>query len=66
MLAFLCALVTIFVTPTAPRAQQQTKPPGAEPVPEPAIPGILAAFDKYEVVAMPEAHEQKDLDDRLC
>ena len=45
------------------RPQQQTKPPGAEPILEPAIQGILAAFDKYEVVAMPEAHDQKDLDD---
>ena len=31
--------------------------------PEPAIPAILAAFDRYEVVAMPEAHGNKDLDD---
>ena len=63
LLALLSALITIIVTPSATRAQQQTKPSGAEPVPQPAIPGILAAFDKYEVVAMPEAHGQKDLDD---
>jgi hypothetical protein len=31
--------------------------------PEPAIPAILALFDRYEVVAMPEAHGNKDLDD---
>lgn len=43
--------------------QQQVKPTGAEPIPEPAVPAILAAFDKYEVVAMPEAHGTKDLDD---
>jgi hypothetical protein len=30
----------------------QAMAPGADPVPEPAIPAILAAFDKYEVVAM--------------
>ncbi|HEX3684228.1 MAG TPA: hypothetical protein VHU83_16965 [Bryobacteraceae bacterium] len=30
---------------------------------EPAVPAILAAFDKYEVVAMPAAHGDKDLDD---
>ena len=34
-----------------------------EPMPEPALPAILAAFDKYEVVGMPEAHGLKDLDD---
>jgi hypothetical protein len=34
-----------------------------EPVPQPAIPAILAAFDKYEVVGMSEAHRMKDEDD---
>lgn len=42
---------------------QQAKPGGAEPVPEAAIPAILAAFDKYEVVAMPHGHGLQDLDD---
>src|SRR5215475_4090892 len=36
---------------------------GAEPVPQPAIPAILAAFDKYEIVGMSEAHRMKDVDD---
>jgi hypothetical protein len=45
------------------QAQQQAKPTGSEPTPEPAVPAILAAFDKYEVVAMPEAHGMKDVDD---
>lgn len=63
LLALLSGLITITVRPTATRAQQQIKPSGAEPVPQPAIPSILDAFDKYEVVAMPEAHGQKDLDD---
>jgi hypothetical protein len=36
---------------------------GSEPSPEPAVPAILAAFDKYEVVGMPEAHGFKDVDD---
>jgi len=39
------------------------KPTGAEPKPEPAVSAIFAAFDKYEVVGMPEAHGMKDLDD---
>jgi hypothetical protein len=64
----LCAvtlLITIAVIPTTSRAQAQqpSKPPGSEPFPEPAAAAILAAFDKYEVVAMPEAHGMKDIDD---
>jgi hypothetical protein len=31
--------------------------------PEPAIPAILKAFDTFEVVAMPAAHGEKDIDD---
>jgi hypothetical protein len=31
--------------------------------PEPAIPSIIKAFETYEVVAMPAAHGQKDIDD---
>lgn len=48
-----------------PAAGQATRPkPNAkEPNPHPAIPTILEAFDRYEVVAMPEAHGMKDLDD---
>jgi hypothetical protein len=42
---------------------KHAKPAGAEPTPKPAIPAVLAAFDKYEVVAMPEAHGGKDVDD---
>ena len=42
---------------------QQSKPAGTNPFPEPAIHAILAAFDKYEVVGMPEAHGMKDVDD---
>lgn len=34
----------------------------ANPVPEPAIPAILAAFDKYEVVGLPQGHGMQDLD----
>jgi hypothetical protein len=30
------------------------KPKESEPIPEPAITAILAAFDEYEVVAKPE------------
>ena len=43
--------------------QPQTRPPGSEPTPEAAVPAILAAFDKYEVVGIPEGHGMKDIDD---
>lgn len=32
-------------------------------MPEPAIPAILKAFETFEVVAMPAAHGEKDIDD---
>lgn len=47
------------------QGQQQIKPRGSKPIREAAIPSILAAFDKYEVVAMPEDHGLKDLDDLI-
>src|ERR1700747_1633115 len=57
-------LFLIAVIPATIRAQtQQAKPTYSEPIAEPAIPAILAAFDKYEVVAMLEAHGLKDVDD---
>jgi hypothetical protein len=48
----------ISMAQTAP----QVKPAGTEPTPEPAVPAILAAFDKYEVVGMPEGHGMEDED----
>jgi hypothetical protein len=45
------------------QTQQPAKPTGSEPTPEPAVQAILAAFEKYEVVGMPEAHGLKDVDD---
>ena len=47
------------------QTQKRANPKGSEPISEPAIPAILAAFDKYEVVAMPEDHGLKDLDDLI-
>jgi hypothetical protein len=63
MVVSLWTLVVASVKPAAAQSGEQTKASGAEPLPEPAIQGILAAFDRYEVVAMPEAHDQKDLND---
>jgi hypothetical protein len=64
----LVSAVLVFLAAATPpisaaQTQQQTKPAGAELTSEPAVPAILAAFDNYEVVAMPEAHGDKDLDD---
>jgi hypothetical protein len=42
---------------------QQAKPTGSEPTPEPAVPPVLEAFDKYQVVGRGEAHGDKDQDD---
>ena len=58
-------LLLIALIPATCDAQKplQAKPPGAEPIPEPAIPAILAAFDKYEVVAMPEGEGWQDQSD---
>ena len=38
-------------------------PQGSNPVPDNAEDSLLAAFDRYEVVAMSAAHGNKDLDD---
>jgi len=65
--ASLCAVLFfgISLIPMLARAQtpQQVKPPGSNPTPEPAIPAILAAFGKYDVVGLPAAHGFKDVDD---
>jgi hypothetical protein len=45
------------------QTQQTTKPIVSPPVPEPAIAAILAAFDKYEVVGLPQGHGMQDLND---
>src|SRR5450631_1444579 len=64
----LCCAVLLFLMTVLPaigraQVQEEAKPAGSEPTPEPAIPAILAAFDKYEIVGMPEAHGFKDVDD---
>ncbi len=56
------ALLTIIAVLSA---NGQPRSDGAEPVAEPAIPAILAAFDKYDVVGMPAGHGLKDLDDLI-
>ena len=58
-------LFFIIAGPLMASQAQRAKKTASEPTPEPAIPAILAAFDKYEVVAMPEAHGMKDVDDLI-
>jgi len=62
---FAILILVMTLVPSISRAQtpQSTKPAGSEPIPKPAAAAILDAFDKYEVVAMPEAHGMKDIDD---
>jgi hypothetical protein len=58
----LAALLTMIAVLSA---GGQPKPDAAPPVAEPAIPAILAACDRYDVVGMPAGHGLKDLDDLL-
>jgi hypothetical protein len=62
----LCGFVLLFLMtliPAMSRAQSQTVAKHADPAPEAAIPAILAAFDKYEIVGLPQGHGMQDLDD---
>jgi hypothetical protein len=65
LLATLLLLMVLIPAQGRSQTQKQANPTGSEPIPEPTIPAILAAFDKYEVVAMPEDHGLKDLDDLI-
>jgi hypothetical protein len=60
---WLCLVLLVSISGTSWSQAQQPAKPGAEPTPEPAVTAILAAFDRYEVVGMPEAHGLKDVDD---
>jgi hypothetical protein len=62
-IAIFFAMMLAIPTINQAQTQQQTRLTGSEPVPEPAVPAILAAFDKYEVVAMPQGHGMQDLND---
>lgn len=47
------------------RPARGVQPAASDAVPEPAIPAVLAAFDRYDVVAINAGHGRKDLDDFL-
>ncbi len=58
------AMLTAFLfIPIISAAQSVSPAKPADPVPEPAISAILAAFDKYEVVGLPQGHGMQGLDD---
>jgi hypothetical protein len=69
------SVATFFISPVHVQSQNQTAPTtgnahatipsGREPKPEDPTKGILAAFDKYEVVGIDSAHGNKDLDDLI-
>jgi hypothetical protein len=61
--AVLVFLMAVIPATMLAQTQQQPKPVGSEPIAEPAVPAILAAFDKYEVVGVPQGHGMQDLDD---
>ncbi len=66
VVAFMMRLCCIGVLAIGvPSAHGQPRSDRKEPVGEPAIPAILAAFDTYDVVGMPAAHGLKDLDDLI-
>jgi hypothetical protein len=61
--AVFLTVVLVALTINPAQTQQPTKPTASDPTPQPAISAILAAFDKYEVVAMPQDHGMQDLND---
>jgi hypothetical protein len=57
-------LLLVFTLTTAyGQTQATSKPVTADATPQPAVSAILSAFDKYEVVAMPQGHGMQDLND---
>jgi hypothetical protein len=57
------ALTLTSVSVLGQNESARARPKGTDPKPTPAIPAILSAFDRYEVVGMSEAHGLKDADD---
>lgn len=59
------ALLSVLVGGCTPLASQPrpSQVASSSPRPEPAIPAILAAFDRYDVVALPAGHGLRDVDE---
>lgn len=61
---YFCRLLMLTLLPLiAAISAAQAPIKSADPTPEPAISAILAAFDKYEVVAIPQGHDMQDVND---
>jgi hypothetical protein len=62
-----CCILVLLVVFTLTMAYGQTrgttKVEVSDPTPQTAVSAILSAFDKYEVVAMPQGHGMQDLND---
>jgi hypothetical protein len=61
--AVLLCLMIVIPAGSRAQAERDKRPTGSELASEPAVRAILAAFDTYEVVGMPEGHGMKDVDD---
>ena len=59
----LVLLLAVLAISSVTQTQDSIRPTAAEPAPEPAVAAILAAFDKYEVVGLPQGHGMEDLND---
>lgn len=55
----LACVVLLLPLTTFAQARPVAKTGRTDAAPRPAIPAILGAFNRYEVVAMPEAHGMK-------
>src|SRR5438132_4083087 len=64
-IAVLFAMMLAIPATNRAQMQQDARLTASEPIPEPAIATILAAFDKYEVVALPQGHGMQDLNDLI-
>jgi hypothetical protein len=58
-----CGITVLLLVVTMHAQTEQGRTRGEDPIPQPATSAIFAAFDRYEVVAMPAAHGVKDVDD---
>jgi hypothetical protein len=58
-------LILLTIGALLPTLEGQSTKPRKDLTPNPAQSAILSAFDRYEVVGMPEAHGLKDLDDLI-
>jgi hypothetical protein len=59
----LCEAPTVATAQDSPSQGRRSGPTRSNLTAEPAVPAILAAFVRYEVIGIPEGHGMKDIDD---